>query len=535
MREQAERKISDFITPPEQEHIRAVFEAVARKVLTIGDADLRHQTEIDWATVQDIRRNIAGNSKWNAQTEEALEQLEDIIGSGSHTTLGKVYASFAAVDIVQQTGGLHNADFTGKLVESIRSAPTEQESILLTAALYSRYMALLITRADSPSEGQRKFAEYDAKLLGLIDSPLAARRRIAVHTAAEVFASEIHEDEFGMRLPEAILSSSFTENSPKQEVDGDAIPQSVMYLQSGHLVSWNKLQEATMFGIPGAGRPEQRIPQILVGVEVAIGQQTHEHTHTKLGYVAMRAIRRPRHGLVNWTHALQMEIPSSFSDEKLSRYCSFDSLSLIAAIRIARDLYAENSPAGFSTTNILRKVNAVMERFQKVYPTAFGTKNHPRADSILTAALGESQRIDGNGDWDETRTANHLKSQIIGLLVSGVHGSRVMWRNESELWELYLQHVIRHELTREDKLEMLGFLLQDTQHELWRKFDRTLGTVDTGKIVQWACCNEALPPAIADKIIGEVDRFIVQRCETIRDIHIPHIRSGAVLSPDDAE
>jgi len=388
-------------------------------------------------------------------------------------------------------------------------------------------MAWVMTHEGS---GQEILGEYDERLLGLIDSPRAARRRIAVQAAAEIFASEIQEDAFGMRLPEAELASSYTEGSPPHESGGFMIPQSIMYLASGRLVSWNKLIEATQLGIPGRSQPEQRIPELLVGVEIPVGQQTHERTRTKLGYVAMRALRKPKRGRIDWSVSLQTEDRLSFGDEKLFRYSSFDTLSLIAAIRIARQLTEENTPAGFSPANIIHKVDAVMTRFQTAHPTAFN-----RADSILSVALRESQKIDGDANWQLPQATHHLKSQIVGLLVSDVDYSKVTWRQESELWELYRQYVIQHELSREDKIEMMGFLLQNTQHELWRKFDRTMSEKAVNSIAQWVHNKSQLPPALADTLIEHVDKYIVQRCETIRDIHVPIVTNGKILSQDDAE
>ena len=521
------RRIEAFLRPAEIQQTRETLFAVAHKIMYIADADLRHQTEQDWKQIQNIRRDVLHESAWNPRTSDAVDALQTIIQSGTHTMLGKVYAAFAAVDIVHQTGGLNPRTFSGVVRDAIATAPTETEGILITAALHSRYMAWIMTHADTPQEGVATVNQMEEILFGLIKSPLDARRKLAVQAAAEVFASEIREDAIGMRLPEAYLTSAYTDASPSRRAEGIMIPQGVMYLPPGHLVSWNKLIEATTYGIPGAGRPVRRIPQLLVGVEINVGQQTRERTHTKIGYVAMRALRKPRSGNIDWTTSLMHDMRRSFSDEKLFKYCSFDSLSLIAAVRIARQLDDENTPAGFYSSNILHKIDAVIARFLTEYPTAFGGN-----DSILSVALAESQQIDGDDNWDLLHAAKHIRSQIIGLLVADVNGGRVEWRRESELWQLYQQHVIAKELTQEDKLEMMAFLLQDTQHELWRRFESAMPE-EVDKIVQWIYNRQPLTRALTARLVAHVPHYIVQRCETIRDTHLRLPRKGN--APDDAE
>ncbi len=101
-----EQRIAELLRPQEQQDAHEIFRAIAHGILYIGDADLRHQTEADWSTVQDIRRSVAGEVGWSPKAANALEILQDIIGSGSHTMLGKVYAGFAAVDIIHKAGGI---------------------------------------------------------------------------------------------------------------------------------------------------------------------------------------------------------------------------------------------------------------------------------------------------------------------------------------------------------------------------------------------------------------------------------------------
>ncbi len=437
--------------------------------------------------------------------------------------LGKIYASFAAVDLVRNAGGA-DASVRTFLSEVIQTAPRDPERILVTAALYSRYMAIVMTR-ENPARGQEIMQEFDRKWLGDITTPQAARRRIQVQAAAGVFLNLIHEDEFGMRLPEAILVSSITEESPSREPSGYMIPQSVMYLAPGHLVSWEKLVEATQYGIPAVGLAEQRIPALLVGVEIPYGTQTPDRTSTKLGYVAMRALRKPKHGNLDWFTSLKSDLRGSFGDEQLFRQCSFDTLSLIAAIRIARDLTREHTPAGFSPANIFGKVESVLAKFSTMYPTSF-----KRNDSILSVALRESRQIDGETDWDITHAARHLRSQIIGLLVQDIHKKTVTWRNEAELWNLYLTHVIEHELSRADKLQMIKFLVQNPKHPLWR----TCRGVDQNDVALWAHAGRQLRVDIADRLIECLPEYVVQRCQTIRDINVPQ-PGTRILYPNDTE
>lgn len=505
---------SVYLTPEEERNERDFFDQLTRSIVFLGDPDYRRITEADAGSVTAIIDRVtqaAGleeeedrESVLTQSLHDGFMQLEDIIGGGTgHTLLGKVLGVIAYCDLATEYNAWPS-NFGDFFNEVLQTESAYGDRIILTAALYARLAYHWVDKF-----GPEYLEELDGKMIGLVDSRDAAINKLRIHVAARVLSDMLSENELRMRLPWTTVVSNETVDYPSFSREG-GFPETTMHLHEGFYPSHRKLQEAVKYGMPEVRGAliVRRMPRLLAGVHVKDVSGLHNTHRERLKteqsrrfiYMYLRGLRRMQ----------------SYGDDGTGEDCTYDTLSLIGAIRVARELRDEQSIT-------MSEVDALIGDFtEKLTTTVIETEGDEL--SIISIALAESQQIDGVEGWGRAEAIGEMKRNIKYLLVR-LQGIGFSVRGEDDILAMYRRHIWQVELTHEDKFELACALLSDPECPCWQEIPEA----DQPELAQAIHNGKKLDRQFEELVIENcrLEDKIDIRCETIRNTFEPEtLREG---------
>ena len=509
----ADRTESGYLTPEEERNERELFAHLTDSIIYLGDPDYRRVTEADAGVISNVvdavtqAAGLPAEEKTRALQEalqDGFSSLEDVIsGGGGHTLLGKVLGIIAYCDLATT----HNAwpsNFSEFFNDVLQTEYAYGDRIILTAALYARLAYHWLEKY-----GSDYLEELDDKMIGLVNSRDAAINKLRIHVAARALSEMLSEDKLRMRLPWTIVTSNETADILYVSREG-GFPDTIMHLHEGFYPTFNKLEEAVKYGMPEVRRGliNRRMPRLLASVHVTDASGLHRQKRNTLKtaerkrfiYMYLRGVRGTR--------------LYDGGDERED--CTYDTLSLIGAVRISRALKDEQS---VSMDELNDEIDDYIGRLTDPVIEIDGHEH-----SIVSVGLSESQQIDGTEGWSIAEATARIRRNITYLLVRHqVKGFSI--RGEDDILAMYRRHIWDTELTHEDKFELACALLSDPDCPCWNQ----IPTEDQPELAQAVHNGKPLDRTFEEFVIEncELERLIDIRCETIRDTLEPEtLRDG---------
>lgn len=505
--------MGEFLTLEEERNERGFFDHLTRSIVFLGDPDYRRVTEADAGVISEVIGTVAqadslSGSEREIALQEALDSgfsaLEDIIGGGGgHTLLGKALGVIAYCDVATEYNAWPS-NFSDFFNDVLQTEYSYGDRIILHAALYARLSHHWLAKY-----GQEYLEKLDDHLIGLVNSRDAAINKLRIHVAARVLSDMLTGNELRMQLPWTTVVSTETADYPYVPREG-GYPDTTMHLHEGFYPSYLKLWEAVKYGMPEVRRAliVRRMPRLLAGVHVTDASGLHSTHRDRLKteqsrrfiYMYLRGLRRMQ----------------SHGDGGTGEDCTYDTLSLIGAVRVARVLRDEQ-------TITMTEVDELIDDYtKKLTNTVIETEGD--AISIVSVALSESQQIDGVEGWGREEAIGEIKRNIKYLLVR-LQGRSFSVRSEDDILAMYRHHIWQVELTHEDKFELACALLSDPECPCWNSIPAS----DQSDLVQAIHNGKQLDRLFEEFVIEQcqLEDMIDLRCETIRDTFEPEtLREG---------
>lgn len=493
--------------------LRTSAAIATRRITSIGDITLRRSTIEIERRIEQFGQKVYAN---NRQLEEVFGELFKIImGGGEYSLLAKVEAVMFSLRLAHKYR-YSPEGFYKNLSDAIITHPF-QGDIILSGALYTEALRIRRQSVDGKQIDEAELKQIETKIVGPVKDINAARRLERIRGVCGSLTELISEDRLRMGLPSVIVNEGGEQESEYET--GTGYPKSIMYLGinkdkgRGFYVSTEKLIEATRYGMPekNIGENNYRLPRIILAVETNLsdrelrdlGNTEKVRRKRRLTLVYLRPIRR--------TELNRQDSPS------------FDSLTFIGAVRLVREMdkvfldIDRRVKSSWSQAEVIAQRQKLKKKavdgWIKRWLTDLDEKVQPlisrgKTISPLDLALMESTSIDGE-EWTLDQVNIQLAESVRRLALQKVE-DRFLLRKESDMMEMYRSHIWNIELSGQDRAAMTYAMLADRQHPIWKKLDSDISFP-----------VRKLDDMTLKRLFPLVEKFLVLRCETIRDRREP--------------